>query len=74
MARWIAIFYKGWLLVLQKDHIKKLREGVGPIQSVTGYLGMSLVCAWGGALRERYNCYFWSFFGSIGGFLFAGGG
>ena len=60
MARWIAIFYKGWLLVLQRPH-KKPREGGGHLQSVTGYLGLTLVCVWGGAQQEGYNCYFGGF-------------
>ena len=36
----------------------KLREGGRCLQSVAGYLGLTLVCVLGGELREGYNCYF----------------
>ena len=35
------------------------------LQSVAGYLGPALVFGWGGALRERFNCYLRDFFASI---------
>ena len=60
-------------LQLSKFRITPPPPSLGP-QSVTGYLRLTLVFVWNGALREGFNCYFSGFFARIYKiFILAGG-